>query len=389
MYRKTASETEAVERLRHEIEVLSTLVEPGVVRLVNADAGSESPWMDTEWAGAATMPYNGVSPVEALFLVSAVAKVMDTVHGRGWAHRDLRPEHIIVDDKRRVTVCSWGRAVSRDGGGGLRSDRAEIAQLMQFHATRLGGEFEPAVHEVASEIFDTDIGLWRASIDLDRVLTRVRNQRSTGVWGAARAAMRLDHPAGLGGSRNLRPMVAAGGVLGTVAIGGLFWAGLGGADSGPRPQASTAVAHCVAPTGYGADPDGDGCREEVRLDGARLWVGSAGYDVGDDGDEIALADLDCDSEADVLVLRPSTGEVFWFPEVPDGRLAARSALAVRPGASALDVDRSGACDQAATASPAGRAPLVIDAAGPAASSSRSSAAPSSAAPAPTDPVGGR
>lgn len=93
----------------------------------------------------------------------------------------------------------------------------------------------------------------------------------------------------------------------------------------PRMCAATG-----APAGAGPDIDGDGCPDPVTVDGGRVTTATARYLVGDAGDHVAVADWDCDGIATVGLVRPSTGEVFTFPDwnVTAGPTTVRSAAVV-------------------------------------------------------------
>ena len=89
--------TKAVRRLGAEVECLSELAEPGLLKLL--DASVDEHWVVTEYhPGVLTKVasrYRGnVAVALAAFrpLVAAVA----VLHGRGIVHRDIKPENIFV-----------------------------------------------------------------------------------------------------------------------------------------------------------------------------------------------------------------------------------------------------------------------------------------------------
>jgi tRNA A-37 threonylcarbamoyl transferase component Bud32 len=84
--------------------------------------------------------------------------------------------------------------------------------------------------------------------------------------------------------------------------------------AGGEPVPPTWPEGCAVPDPAGPDVDGDGCPDEVVLDGRTARIGSVTVDLGDEGDLVALGDWDCDGTATPALLRPSTGEVFVFPE---------------------------------------------------------------------------
>jgi tRNA A-37 threonylcarbamoyl transferase component Bud32 len=101
----------------------------------------------------------------------------------------------------------------------------------------------------------------------------------------------------------------------------------GTADDGDRSAAPAAPhtteapavppawpAGCDVPEPTGPDVDGDGCPEAIDLEGRSARVGTVAIELGQDGDIVTLADWTCAGVATPALLRPTTGEVFVFPE---------------------------------------------------------------------------
>src|SRR5690606_11985363 len=83
--------------------------------------------------------------------------------------------------------------------------------------------------------------------------------------------------------------------------------------SSAAPVDTTGGAPSTRCSGPVVDIDGDGCDDEVRLDGEVVEVGDARYALGIAGDVAAVGDWDCDGIATARVLRVTSGEVFEFP----------------------------------------------------------------------------
>jgi serine/threonine protein kinase len=92
---------------------------------------------------------------------------------------------------------------------------------------------------------------------------------------------------------------------------------------------------CTLPDPVGPDVDGDGCPDEVLLDGRTAQIGTVAVELGQDGDLVALGDWRCDGIATPALLRPDTGEVFVFPEWRLDEPVEVEALATVPGATAI------------------------------------------------------
>ncbi len=170
----------------------------------------------------------------------------------------------------------------------------------------------------------------------------------------------------------LRSSILAGGV-GALAVVGLLqtapWA-----SSGPTPdRASTATtappatrvtptSTTVAPTSSTrpttrtdcpppasvlvADVDGDGCLDALHYDEGVLESGGQRWAVGRAGDQVATGDWSCRGNRTIVLLRPSTGEIFRFDGWAVGaqESVTGAAVATVPGGQAVraaDVDRDG------------------------------------------------
>ncbi|MBZ5712321.1 serine/threonine-protein kinase [Nannocystis pusilla] len=122
---ETAIAREAIQHFFQEIEILSTLEHPAIVRPY--DCGSialpgrgEVPWVALEWLEGPTLagllrqqPRRTWSPPEALQLLRPVLEALAEAHTRGIAHRDVAPNNIIVCDAPqgpRVRLIDFGIA---------------------------------------------------------------------------------------------------------------------------------------------------------------------------------------------------------------------------------------------------------------------------------------
>jgi len=128
----------------------------------------------------------------------------------------------------------------------------------------------------------------------------------------------------------------------------------------PRSTAPTASPTCGIP---GApDLDGDRCGDQVSVHDGVVTTPQHRYVVGGPGDDVVVADWDCDGRATPALLRAATGEVFLFPGWAEpGRTVTVPATDIaRPGShlaagapddrgcSALTLHEPGAPDRAVT-----------------------------------------
>lgn len=158
---------------------------------------------------------------------------------------------------------------------------------------------------------------------------------------------------------------------GVAAIAGITLAGLAstgrvGVPTGERPVAAAQPApppsRQPAPAPTTTTVPGPACRTEPcpEVVGAVVVVGDRRYAVGDDGDRVRLADLDCDGTPEPLVWRPGSGEVFVFDRWADrGVDVVVPASASIPDARDLRVVHGAGCDRLEAVGPDGRRRPVV------------------------------
>lgn len=98
-----------------------------------------------------------------------------------------------------------------------------------------------------------------------------------------------------------------------------------------RSPAPKETAPCGVP---GApDLDGDHCGDQVSVSDGVVTTPQHRYVVGSPGDDVVVADWDCDGRATPALLRASTGEVFLFPgwAEPGRTMTVAATEIARPG----------------------------------------------------------
>jgi hypothetical protein len=113
-----------------------------------------------------------------------------------------------------------------------------------------------------------------------------------------------------------RLVAAVVGIASVVALTGAA-ATLVSRDDSPKRAAGVASPWppgCPRVAAPAADIDGDGCPNQLTVDGAMVTAGDARWTLGEPGDQVTLGDWDCDGSASAALLRPPTGDVFVFPE---------------------------------------------------------------------------
>ena len=379
-------------RARAEADVLGRLAAAPVVELVarrETDESTDLVLVDAGDTDLAEQLESGDLDADALCgVLAAAARAVAELHELGWSHGAVCAEHVVVGQGGTVRLCSLGSArPSVSGGPEIAEDRRQLLALVAGCTTaserwvaaprdrrrrnrglrrlrRLVAEFgrsptPPAAAQLADRLDATCAETRRT------VLATVAGRRP----GAARLGPTRPEVESATRLRTLRlparrPLVErsstrgrrliAGTAAGLVAVGVAAWA------VRPPPPDPTADASTVAPsdaasdirplatrcpdpadsaseaTAVTVDLDGDGCPESVSVDGRTVQVASTQFELGAAGDLAGVTDDGCDGSGKLVLLRPSTGELFEFAELagPDSPVEGRL-RGVVPGAVAL------------------------------------------------------
>lgn len=113
---KTGDLGVSVLRFQQEIEVLSGLRHPGLVRLFDAGALGEHLYYTMEVLKGGSLRDHIVEEgylrvEEALSIIRRVALAIEVLHSRGWIHRDLKSDNIAFNDFGRPVVLDFGLAL--------------------------------------------------------------------------------------------------------------------------------------------------------------------------------------------------------------------------------------------------------------------------------------
>ncbi len=108
----------ALDRFRREEEIGTSLDHPDVKRIFHEPHRSRL-YMVLEWCEgrslAEILKQSGkLAPLRAIHIASGILRALEYIHQHGVVHRDLQPEHIMVDDHDRIKLIDFGVA-SRQG----------------------------------------------------------------------------------------------------------------------------------------------------------------------------------------------------------------------------------------------------------------------------------
>ena len=338
--------------LRREAEVLRALGGHGVVRLIEIVDGAdvtELVVLDTGGPSlAAALADPATDSRSALRLLADACDAVSRLHEQGWAHGDLRADHVLLTRRHHIRLCSLGDAVSLgtepDGG---RADRVALLRIVDDWTRSAGTDGSPMSSRIRSRVLARRTH--RLPDDPDpRLLGRIlRRTAATGLAVPSRDRIRLPLP--LRSGRRVRRVAVP--AVTIILVAGIAWfalpfqgpdPGLGGSDSGggtahttqmsttttvalgaapPAPE-TAAASGCRAVERSRPDVDGDGCGDDVSIEHDVVVAGGHRYRVGRVGDLAAIGDWDCDGTSTIAVLRPEDGTVHVFDRwALDGRPA--------------------------------------------------------------------
>jgi serine/threonine-protein kinase len=114
----------ALDRFRREEEIGTSLNHPDVKRIFHEPHRSRL-YMVLEWCEGRSLAEilkecGRLPPERAMHIAGGVLRALEYIHQHGVVHRDLQPEHIMVDSDDRIKLIDFGYA-SRQGGRRLTS----------------------------------------------------------------------------------------------------------------------------------------------------------------------------------------------------------------------------------------------------------------------------
>lgn len=347
---KEASGAEAVD-LRAEADRLASAAHPGVVRLLSSE-GDDDRWeLRTAHGGRPLDVGPRVDAPALATIAAAVATTLADLHAVGVVHGRLRAGHILVGASGRPVLCGFGPRLDQPA-----TPEDDVAALGQILIDHLAGDQSPEpIPERRWRRRQRWSGWARASlltiadqacadppsrrpsarrlaasisesfpVDSESVVARTEAPDEPGE------AAELDPMDALRRSAILLPSSGARRSAGSL-VGGVAAVVLGGAlilrsqvDSRP---ASTSTTEPTTTTSIQ--------EERIRIDGTVVSSPRGRFEVGQPGDLVEIGDFDCDGERTPAVLRPSTGEVFVFPQWSTTQEVSVRAVRAVPGAREL------------------------------------------------------
>ncbi len=122
--------------LEAEAGILKALSHPAVPKVLAEGTG----WFAMEYAMGSKLSKAMASPLPAVQACSQIARALEHVHGRGFVHGDVNPEHILVSEEGRAMLVDFSHA----SGPGLDSRPGRGTPGFMAPENLMGLELGPA-----------------------------------------------------------------------------------------------------------------------------------------------------------------------------------------------------------------------------------------------------
>jgi hypothetical protein len=338
------------ERLQREAERLARASHPGVVQVLHGGAVVDGWELRTAHAGRPLSSADRGGVREVAGVVASAATTLADLHQLGLVHGRIDASHVLIGDHGRAVLCGFGdgsvAARAEDDVAALGTllgqlleveDDAEPIPDRRWRRSRAWSGWERRALLLIADQATAEPPTRRPSARrLAAAIVEAVPELGPGAQPARRPAeaLDLDPMASLRAgvlveprdvrSRSTRWLAAVAAVLlGTAVV----WLPTGPPGSSPVTAPATVMTEAGSPTTEAA-----GLRTAATLPGSVLSAGGHRYRLGQPGDEVLVADWDCDGTSTPALLRPRTGEVYVFPRwAEDTRLAVEPVLTV-PGA---------------------------------------------------------
>jgi serine/threonine protein kinase len=101
------------QRFEQEYRLIATIDSEFVARVYDYGFTGEHPYIAMEFLPGGTLAariHEGIASLDALRIVSQVARALDAIHARGIVHRDLKPGNILFCSDGRPAIVDFGLA---------------------------------------------------------------------------------------------------------------------------------------------------------------------------------------------------------------------------------------------------------------------------------------
>jgi eukaryotic-like serine/threonine-protein kinase len=114
---RVMSDEHFLQRFLRECRIISKVQNEHVVAIYDHGVTDDCAFLAMEYFGGGDLKARiaaGISSAQALKILMQIAKALDTVHGAGVVHRDLKPQNIMFREGNRLALVDFGLAKEVD-----------------------------------------------------------------------------------------------------------------------------------------------------------------------------------------------------------------------------------------------------------------------------------
>jgi len=155
---------ESVQQFVEEARTAARLQHPGIVAVFDVGTEHDTPFIVLEYIRGRTLSHllqhENLSWPAAARMVMEIAEALAHAHERGFVHRDIKPQNILLDGEDRAHIADFGLAVSLSQMG--PEDREVVGTAMYMAPEQVRGE---------NHRIDARTDIWGVGIIMYRILT--------------------------------------------------------------------------------------------------------------------------------------------------------------------------------------------------------------------------